>query len=107
MAELKVAEDWPVRTFCSCAPSGCQFKGSVTFLPRSQSEKKYYASPVELQRARSGSDGIGLSPPIIPAALAAMRPTRSRMGLHEEGCHVVVVHEAHESRSLRPLHSSS
>ena len=79
--------------------------GSVTFLPRSQSEKKYYASPAELQRAmqraRCGSDGTGLGPPILPAALAAERLTRCRVGLHQDGRRAVLVHAAPERRNLR------
>ena len=75
---------------------------SVPFLAVTQYEENTSASPAELQRARSGSDGTGLSPLTMPAALAAKRPTRSRVGLHEDGCLAVVVHEAPESAVRGP-----
>ena len=42
--------------------------------------------------------GTGLSSQVLsmPAALAAMRPARSPVGLHEKCCHAVVVHKAHK-----------
>ena len=59
--------------------------------------KNTSASPVELQRARCGSDGTGLIPPTLPAAHAATRPTISRVSLHEEGRLAVVVHRGREA----------
>ena len=66
-------------------------RGSVPFLPCSQSEKKSCTSPAERPRARRDSDGTGLCSPIMHAALAAMRPIEARVGLHEDGCRAVLV----------------
>ena len=58
--------------------------------------KNTSASEADFQRARCGSGGTGLSPPTLPAALAAKRVTRSRVGLHQDGRRAVVVHYAPE-----------
>ena len=57
--------------------------------------------------ASFGSGGTGMSPLTLHVAHAATRPTISRVSLHEDGRHAVVVHEAHESRCWPSLRSSS
>ena len=69
---------------------------SVPFLPVTQSEKNTSASAAELHRARCGSNGTGIGPPTLPAALAAKRVIRSRVGLHQDGRRAVVLQEALE-----------
>ena len=71
------------------------------FYPVHNTKKNTSASPAELHRARCGSGGTGLGPLTLPAAHAATRPTKSRVGLHEDGRLAVIVHEAPERHIAR------
>ena len=69
--------------------------GRFCFYRGHNTETTSCTSLAERQRGRRDSDGTGLSSPIMRAALAAMRPTEARVGLHEDGCRAVLVSDAH------------